>query len=208
MKKTVILILAAGLCLLSCGKKAILRKYYLLEAPETVMSTVVSDSLCFAAHVDVRSFQISKAIDQTRIALRSDTHELNYYFYHHWAVSPSAGVADMVFDILGRKNCFDRLVRGYSTHPDYIVTGHLRHLERDETGAKISAHLAGTIELIRQQTGKAVIKHEFDRLEPVKEEKSMNAFVDVLCRILMSETEIFCQEINTYFTDTAGETMQ
>ena len=126
-----VLCLAGCVLWMHCGKKALIRKYYILDAPRELIETDSTDTVCLPLNVDVRDFQISKAINQTRMALKSDSHELNYYFYHHWAVRPAAAVADMVYQILSRENCFQQLTRGYSSRPRFVLTGDIRHLERN-----------------------------------------------------------------------------
>jgi ABC-type uncharacterized transport system auxiliary subunit len=197
MKRLSILLLVFGLIMMQCGKRAMIRKYYLIEIPAEPM-TVQADSLGFPAHVDVRDFQISKAIDQTRIALRSDSHELNYYFYHHWAVRPSAGIPDMIYNVISKKHCFSRLVRGFSSHPDYLITGYIYHLERDETD-RVKAHVAADFKLIDTQSGFTQVIHSFDRMETYKHPDNMNAFAATVSEVLYQEIIIFTEQLVSYF---------
>jgi ABC-type uncharacterized transport system auxiliary subunit len=197
MKRLSILFIVLGLIMIQCGKRAMIRKYYLIEIPSDT-TRVHADSLCFPVQVDVRDFQISKALDQTRIALRSDSHELNYYFYHHWAVRPSAGIPDMIYNVLSKKRCFSRLVRGFSSHPDYLITGFIYHLERDETD-RVKAHLTADIKLVDAQSGITKVVHSFDRIEAYKHPDNMNAFAVTVSELLYQEIMIFTDKIVTYF---------
>ncbi|MBN1781317.1 membrane integrity-associated transporter subunit PqiC [bacterium] len=194
MKRMIVICLAALMVLSMCGKKAVLRKYYLIEMPAGSMPDS-TEHILLPVKVDVRDFEISRAVDQTRIALRSNSNEMNYYFYHHWAVRPGAGIADMVFQVLQHHAAFERLTRGFSSQPDYIVTGNMLHLERNETGKTISASISGTIELIDKESGGSVLRHTFDRNEPFKDDKNMNAFAKTVSRILYDETERFVSEM-------------
>ena len=79
----ILIVTAVCVGISGCGKRAIVRKYYLLENPRLPASTnlIAPAPLPFSA--DVRDFQVGKAFDQTRIAARSGSNELDYYFYHH-----------------------------------------------------------------------------------------------------------------------------
>jgi ABC-type uncharacterized transport system auxiliary subunit len=181
-----------------CGKKAMLRKYYLIEIPAAAEADSVQ-IVKLPATLDIRDFQISRSINQTRIAMRSNTNELDYYFYHLWAVRPSAGVADLIYEVMNNRIRSNRLIRGYSSRPDYIVTGSILHFEWDETEKKVSAHVSGDIDLIDEKTGNPVLRHHFNRREPIEKEKNMNSFAQRISQILVEETDRFISQITEYF---------
>ncbi|MBN2105496.1 membrane integrity-associated transporter subunit PqiC [bacterium] len=199
MKRFWMFFIVAGLLFMVCGKKAVIRKYYILETPRPIKMADSVETVCLPIHVDIRDFQISKAINQTRIALKTKSHELNYYFYHHWAVRPSIGTADMVYQITAYQKCFRRLVRGYSSQPDYFITGNIQNLERDETGKKVAVHFAATLELIDAESNIPLIRHTFDRTEHYTNPKSMNSFAETISLILYQETTAFLNIISDYF---------
>ena len=87
-KTLLILTLLLSLFWISCSKKSTIRRYYIIELA-SAGHIARPDTSLFDLKVDVRDFRVARAFDQTRIALRTDSHELNYYFYHHWAVKPS-----------------------------------------------------------------------------------------------------------------------
>lgn len=208
MKRFWIFYMILGLIFCHCGKKVMIRKYYIIESPYSISPVDSTNINTINVSADVRDFQISRAINQTRIALKSNSHELDYYFYHYWAVRPAAGVADMVFQILSYKNIFKRLTRGYSSQPNYLVTGDIRHLERDETSKKVNAHFAAIFELIDTKANATIVRHEFNRMEPIHNSKSMNAFAETISRILYEETEVFTQKISDFLQKNTGAVTQ
>jgi len=186
--------------MLSCGRRVIIRKYYLLENPRlsAPADPAVPQPLPFS--VDVRDFQVGKAFDQTRIAARSGSNELDYYFYHHWAVRPSMALAGMVHELVDRAGLFQRCTRGYSYHPDFIITGHIMRLERLlEDADDDSAHLAVVYELIEVVSEKGLVRHEFDHTVSLDQDGSMNGFANTISQTAFQETKIFIEKIVAHF---------
>jgi len=183
-----------------CGKRVIIRRYYLLENPRLTasMDLAIAEPLPF--NVDVRDFQVGKAFDQTRIAARSGSNELDYYFYHHWAVRPSMALADMAHELVDHAGVFQHCTRGYSYRPDFIVTGHVMRLERLLRDAgDDDAHLAIVFELIDVASEQQVVRHEFDRTTRLNRDKSMNGFASAVSQMVSEETELFIEKIVTHF---------
>jgi ABC-type uncharacterized transport system auxiliary subunit len=187
-----------GVLVLSCSKSAILRKYYVLEAHALVDTTMVGQTPTLLIKVDIRDFSVAKAFDQTRIAVRTNTNELNYYYYHLWAVRPATAIADVVYERTNRMHLFQRCMRGFSVGPDYYISGQIMALERTQKGKKESAHLQGTITLYDARTELPVMEQPFDRTLELKE-NSMNAFAGVCSSILENETGIFLSSLIDHF---------
>ncbi len=191
----ILIVTVACVGISSCGKRAIVRKYYLLENPLLLSpgDQMIPESLPF--NVDVRDFQVGKAFDQTRIAARSGSNELDYYFYHHWAVRPSMALADMVHELIDHASLFQRCTRGYSYRPDFIITGYVMRLERLLGGDDDAAHLAVVLELIDVTSEQHVVRHEFDRTTELDQDGSMNGFANAISHIVFQETNIFTDHI-------------
>ena len=183
-----------------CGRRVIIRKYYLLENPRlsAPADPAVPQPLPFS--VDVRDFQVGKAFDQTRIAARSGSNELDYYFYHHWAVRPSMALADMTHELVDGAGLFQRCTRGYSYRPDFIITGHVLRLERLLADAgDDAAHLAIVFELIDTSSEQRLVRHEFERTTRLDRDVSMNGFAHAVSRTVYEETTLFAEKIVAHF---------
>jgi len=193
--RVVCLGILCGLLGADCSKQTLIRKYYVLEPPAIIQP---SDSLWvrrIASKIDVRDFQVARAFEQTRIALRSGSHELDYYFYHHWAVRPSVGMADMVYELMERSRSFSRLTRNEFGNPDYFVSGEVFQLERVEMKKKTGAHLHAVFTLTDFKTRMATVRHEFNRTVEMKKDQGMNRFADTISELLQEETLSFLAKI-------------
>lgn len=198
MNKLSIVILLIAPLLFSCSKKSIIRNYYLIEVPQNINVEKVKPEKQFAANVDVRDFQVAKAFEQTRIALRTKTNELNYYYYHHWAVRPSYSLADQIFLILDKRGLFNRCIRGFSYNPDYLIWGTVESIERLHLDNKQIAHLSMTLQLVDAETETPVVRHYFNKSVELKNKKNMNAFAQTISQILFEEGELFSEKISEY----------
>lgn len=200
MRRTVLLLaVLAGVILSGCSRSAIVRKFYVLEAQPGPMDPRLLREQPLAIKLDVRDFVIAKAYDQTRIALRTRSNELSYYYYHLWAVQPAAAVADMVYEVVAGLELFQRCTRGYSIGPDYYLTGQIMALERSQIGKKESAHLSGAYFLFDAHTELPVLQHPFDKSVELKTDKSMNGFAEIASQMLYEEFQLFLQQIVEYY---------
>ena len=187
-----ILILVIGI--VNCSRKVIIRKYYLLEAQATFPPAELELERPYEFKVVVKDFQVAKAFEQTRIAVRSATHELNYYFYHHWAVRPSAAISEFVYYLVDHAGLFDRCSRGYAVDADFVITGEIHTLERLRTQKNEEAHLRITFRLSDANDDRSLLTYDADRRTPF-EGKSMNEFAGQMSLLLREETEAFIVKI-------------
>jgi len=173
----------------------VVRKYYLLEAPALPDSAAFcAEPLPYAAvFEDVR---VAQAFDQERIALRSGSYELSYYYYHHWAVRPSDAVSDAVFHIIRNANLFRRLDLTAAADSRFILTGELSRMERTSEHKRDSAHLSGEFRLLDSKDRAAILLHPFDRSVVLEPERDMNAFADAVNRIIGEETIAFIMKLS------------
>lgn len=183
---------------LTCSKKAIIRKYYILEIDRSLFPDTTQSYKPIPVHIEVRDFEVGKAFSNTPIVVRTNTHELNYYFYHHWAVKPGIAIADMVFSYLTQQNLFEKHSRGYTIDSDYCLTGQVYTIERLEDKKKIYAHLHVKFELMDHALKKSLLQHEFNRKELIKDKKHMNPVAHQLSLILQHELNIFTEKMLDY----------
>ena len=187
-------VLAFGL---TCSKKVAVRRYYVIELPAVVMSTF-ADSTQFARKVDVRDFQIASAFDQTRIALRTDTNELDYYYYHHWAVRPSKAVADFVYDMLVQMKLFSNVGRDISYNPDYLITGDVKSIERIHIRKKSYAHVYIILNFVDAETEEVLVHYQDDQTVLLNPDGGMNTFSRKISEITADINLAFLQQVENY----------
>jgi ABC-type uncharacterized transport system auxiliary subunit len=193
MRTKIILTAACLSALAGCAPKAVVRKYYVLEAGAAADSTFAyAHPLPFTA--GFLELKVARVFDQDRIALRTGSHELSYYYYHQWAVRPSSSVSEAVFRIIRGSNLFSRLERNPSVEIHYTLTGQLDRLERTSDGKKDAAHLSGEFQLLDSGEN-PVLLHSFDRSVVLEPRRDMNAFADAVNRIVLEETVLFIRKI-------------
>ena len=179
-----------------------IRKYYIIDIPSDSSSVFHSERKePLPIHLEIRDFEVAKAFSQMPIALRTKSNELNYYFYHHWAVNPGAGIADIVFAWLDQNGFFQKVTRGYTPDSDFCLMGHVYAIERLQEGKKASAHLHLKFVLLDHQLNKPLLFHEFDRIKYFTPQKQMNPFAAAISDILFEEFKVFLEQILNYFDE-------
>ena len=186
------LLIIIGFCNFQCSKKAMIRKFYVLETQSSIIGVQGDRIRPLAGNVDVRDFRIRKAFEQTRIAVRSESHELNYYYYHHWAARPSSVIPSGIFR---------RCARGFTNKPDFIIQGQVDRVERIEKERIAAAHLSAVLELTDEKTDSSIVRHSFDLTVDLKKDKSMNGFARAISYLLEQESLVFIEKMKKYFRD-------
>ena len=185
-----------------CSYKQPGRKYFIFEFTNQDYPSVQRADTTFDVIVDVRDFRVARAFDQTRIAIRTQSNELNYYYYHHWAVRPSYAIPALVYDYFEYKNAFRRINRGISYNPDYIIIGEVKSIERIQTRAGDVAHTHIIFEFQQADNEIAVVKHEATLTDKL-DDPSMNRFVKTLNTSLVFTLETFKEKIMNYLENHA-----
>lgn len=184
----------------SCSKKRIVTKFYTLDTPEQV-SEEYSKSWPYNVMVD--NFKISKTYDRNQIALRTNTNELQYYFYHKWSENPATAIAYATWKYLRTAGVFNTCTYlGLSPQTDYVISGRIDQIERSENDDQIQAHINMTFELQDYSTRVVQIAHQFDKYSPLPEDSNMNIFAQEIQIILSTELEVFTTKIQKFLEDT------
>ena len=198
-KHTIYFLLIFVAITLACSKKTMVRRYYVIELPSVVMATF-PDSMQYDYKVDVRDFQIASAFDQTRMALRTDTNELDYYFYHHWAVHPSKAIADFVYDMLVQMQLFTHVARDISYSPDYLITGDVKSVERIHIRKKSYAHVHLILDFVDAENEDVLVHYQDEQTVLLQPDGSMNTFARKVSEISADMTLAFLQQVSEYLT--------
>lgn len=189
------LLFAALLLTFSCAQKQIVKHYFILGEDSAYRDSLkFMPPLPFA--VQVSGISISPAYNQTRIALRSKSHELRYYYYNLWAERPSQAMRFFIFNRLKQSNLFKRCISEIGSQtPDYMLNGYVEQLERLDLPGHYSAHIKMRMELVGVKTNQTVAVRRIDRSLPLRENSPMNDFAAAISKILLEETNAFFSEI-------------
>ena len=201
--RTILVKLFSCIVFISCSTERLVTKYYLIET-----SSVINDNISADMQHDfpiknfsseIRKFTVSKPYDQDRIVLRTKSNEINYYYYHKWAETPSTSITFFVRNKIKEANffsAFDFLL--YDVPVNFVVIGTVNQIERVDINGNSSAHLNMKLELLKKETGQAVAVHAFDRYSPIEQYASMNLFAQEINQILNDETDVFIKKIFSY----------
>ncbi len=202
--KIVFAVLITALLIASCSKRITTRRYYVLDIP-TAAQQAKPLKPEFTLRVDVRDFHVSRAFDQPRIALRTNTNELDYYFYHHWASKPSLAIADYIYQLIENRNVFSVLSRSISYNPDYVIRGDVKSIERIQVDKEAFAHVQILIEMVDPKSGEVFAQFEDDQRLPLEPANSMNTFARATSQILRHVTDEFLNNVRHYLTTSAED---
>ncbi len=196
--KTILFVFLIAVVMIGCGKRAIIRQYYVIDFPVLSDSTQLaqpplSDKIC-----EVLPVRVSPAYAEKQIALRTDSHELKYYVYHFWAVKPENAFANLIENYLQSKRLFTLISSQlWKTHPDYEISTRIYHLEAVKVNKHLNAHLHLDIELTDTRNHQTVVVHSFDKYAPLPKRK-VNLFAAVISQMLHRELDVFSQKIRAY----------
>lgn len=197
----VLLLSLAGLLLNSCTQKLVVTRYYLLSTdqkitePDTEPGNITQP---LPNSVEIGRFRISKAYDRERIAVRTQSNEIYYYFYHSWAIDPQSAIRFFVWNQVYQSNLFQACeMEFFKGTPDYQITGLIDQIERTDMKKQSAAHLKMNLELRQYPSGELILNHHFDRYVPMRESASMNTFAQLISQILLEECDTFIMQINS-----------
>ncbi len=199
MNKFLFIMLFSLLMMQACGKKVIIRKYYILDLPSVADTTLNIKPLTIAT-CEILPVSVPPAYAQQRIAVRKRSHEIAYYQYHHWAISPSKILTNLLEKQLQSTSIFTRVATApWSEIPDYQVSMTVYRLEADEQEDDFYARFDVRLELIENQNKNIVLSHQFNR-SVFLEDRDLNLLASTLSGIFYEEVSIFSDKIKNFFT--------
>lgn len=187
------------LILVSCSSSIKMTRYYILthdslDNADKAVDTKEFETLPYKVIVD--NFQVAKAYDLNRIAIRTQSNELHYYYYHYWAEPPSRAVPYFVWKQIKNLNVFQQCkFIGAPFNPDYVIEGVIHQIERTSLNGNYHAHIQMELELKDFRTNRTVVRHYIDEQLPLTESTSMNTFAAKISGILAKQTNNFIEKI-------------
>ena len=162
------LLLAVGLAgcaqLLGGNAELVQKRFYTINT-ERLGNSLENSERPYAFRVQIKGFEAPRAYDRSEIIIRRDQYELQLDKLHNWMERPSDMFTDRIKQYLRQANLFTHIGgdRDFWDHrPDYTLTGTIKAIERFDSDDVWAAHLAMTIELVRQEDGKVIWQKDFD----------------------------------------------
>lgn len=197
MKKYFLVILLLSIILIqSCSKKVITRNYYVLEFPaqneEIQRSKPLVNESC-----EIFAVNIPPAFSQSRIAVRTRSHEISYYQNHLWAVAPGDLIVQLIESFMQKQYIFTKASQTiWKEVPIYRIYPYVQQIEAMDIDDELYAHLKMKIDLFNSSDNSIVVSHQFERKEML-EERDINFLAESLSEILQEELLDFSDKIKT-----------
>ena len=198
----IFVLLVITVTVLSCSTEQVVPKYYVLE-PVWEIQMVSSEKI--PVNVVIKPFYVSGIYNQKRIVSRSDSNELQYYFYHMWAEKPSLAIRYFIKAYFENAKTFNNCnIYAYNPDTKYYITGNIDKIERIKREDTEYISLKISIKFVNSVNGKIIVSQNFSREKAIKEGISMNVFAQEVSTILTEEMNTFLKKIESYFKQQEG----
>ena len=178
-----------------CGSRKIIQKYYLIEPPGERNISGEAGKHAVDAGCEILPVEVSPVFSTPRIAVRQKSHEISFFQYHHWAVTPEEALTDFIEKELANAEIFRESGRiGWEMVPEYQLFSKVNYLEYQEQEKAARARLQMAFQLKRTGDHQLISYHAFDRTEPLTA-RSMNEYAETVSLILHQELQVFFNHI-------------
>lgn len=202
MKRSFLLVTLFAIGLLSCGKKSIIREYYVIEFPVTIDSITVNQPPVYDGFCEILPIRIAPAYAGKRIAVRTESHRLNYYIQNEWAVQPEESITALLENYLQSRRLFSSIsTRPFKVYPNFELYSHVHHLEAVEYQSRLKAHLHIDWELYDRNADHLVVFHTFETSRFLVR-RDINLLATTVSNILEEELQKFADKIENYLRQT------
>ncbi|MBD3225772.1 MAG: hypothetical protein GF313_13670 [Caldithrix sp.] len=195
----ILMITIALFTLQACTGEMKTTHYYILTALPTddAIDYAAIDSMQTLPYsIEISPFNIVRAYDTDRIAVRTNSNELKYYFYHKWAENPAGAIRFFVWKHIKESNLFKQAeLTMVEEVPQFRVRGIIHHIERTDINNTAEARLSISLELIDLNSGTTVVKHSINRYAPINTTTGMNIFARNISELLAEETNRFLLKV-------------
>ncbi|RMD86264.1 MAG: hypothetical protein D6813_15160 [Calditrichaeota bacterium] len=206
MKKYFVFLSLIGLFLGGClGRKEVFYKYYLVEFPTVRDSTLSKNYTNSKFSCEILPVEIHPAYSSTRIAVRMNSHELDYFAYHRWAVRPAELFVLTAENYLRESHLFASVSTQIRRRlPEFQVKIKIQQLEAIQQDKKFSAHLNLELQLLETTSGEILITEKSNSIQPLPE-NDLNLFASTISQIYLHTLNRFAEKISSYFQSTSSQ---
>ena len=163
-----LLLLAA--CLPGCaqllgGNAELPQRRWFKVNVEPMRNVLENSERPYPFQVQIKGFDVSRAYNRNELIVRRDQYELLRDNLHHWMERPGDMFTDVVKQYLPQADLFTYIGGDrdfYEHRPQYVLSGTVKAIERFDSGDVWAAHLAMSMELVRQHDGKVIWQDDFD----------------------------------------------
>ncbi len=176
------------------------RRFYDFKT-EPIRDALSNSERPYAAQVQIKTFAVQRAYNRTEIIFRRDQYELHRDPLHNWITRPGDLFTDAILQYLREANLFT-FTGGdhdfYDRRPDYVLSGTIKAIERFDSGDVWAAHLAITMQLVRQEDAFVIWQKNLDEERTVFFPE-MKHTVAAFSQILRQYMESSMREIDFVF---------
>ncbi len=176
----------------SCRQtQEVAKRYYIIEIPSENFIDIDNTFTTINKYCEVRPVNISLPFASQRIAIREDTHELDYFRNHEWAIRPSGKMTSIIVEFFERYNIFKGTsTRYWKIKPEFHFETTIHHMQLINRDDELSAHLNLEFRLIDNQTDELLFKHNADNYQKL-DKNNINLFA-------MAVSEMFYKELFSF----------
>ncbi|MDG5798828.1 hypothetical protein QA597_00455 [Marinilabiliaceae bacterium ANBcel2] len=187
---TILIVLASG-----CrSKESALKNYYLIEFPQYDSEQSV-DSPFIDAWCIVDDANIQPPYNSSRIAIKNQSHQINYFQNHEWAVPPSNIITPLIKDYLNSNNIFNKAdSRFWQVHPSFRLTTNIKNMEVISKEGVYSAHLNIEFNLISIYNETVLISHSVVKKDE-SDRRNLNSIASIFSEMIYNELAIFTENL-------------
>jgi len=195
-----IAVLLGALLLVHCGSRTTLvRRYYLIESDARVDTRLLAVPSPFLVNAYISPVRIAEPYEGLRIAHRSNSNELVYYYYHYWAEKPAQMIVGVVETAFEQAAIFKSCTRQNHTAADVMIVTEIDALERVLEAKAEYARISGLFQMVYLPTNTVMLSYPFERRTRLRSDRSMNGFADAISRALFAEAEEFIFRVADYY---------
>ena len=153
--------------------------------------------------VQLQTFDIAGAYNQSEIIFRSSLYELSRDPLHTWGQRPREMITDIVDQYFKEAQLFTRLVTDrdlLDERPDYLLSGTVKALERFDSGDRWFARLVMSMQLVDQTNSQVIWRGEIGSKNELEVfNADMEYTVQGMSEILRRKMGQFVREIDSIF---------
>lgn len=193
------LLLALGGCAQLIGSKPIRQQRKFTIVAQPLRLSLKGSERPYPFKVQLKKFEVSRLYDRDQFISRLSAYEIQEDRWNTWASRPSDMLTAVVERYFSEAQLFAQLSQEFlDERPDYILATAVKAIERFESDQQNFAHLALTMQLVEQKSGKVFWSYPFDKEELIYS-RDIGATVQALSDVLREQMEVALRDLDFKF---------